>query len=320
MRLNIRGTDRENVKLFNEFVDRHLRSTRRYVTLKQLQKNPPKMDAYISGSDQVWNPELLNQRFDEAYFLNFGSDECIRIAYAVSLGKEFNSEEGKRLKKLCAPLNAISLRENAPAVVAAIDRDIHICVDPTLLLNAADYEKIKRDTGETEPYVFVYGFETSPAILEAIKLISNKYNCKIINGSPGRVRISGSNVKNVRNYAPDLFLSYIRNAEFVVTNSFHGTVFSILYRKKFITVPHTTRGRRMIELLYKLGLNGALWGAPTFSMEKDLDYETAYSKLEELRKSSTNYLEKALSGCRGEDIPRLTEEDSCSDVDLNKNT
>ena len=88
----------------------------------------------------------------------------------------------------------------------------------------------------------------SDAVEEAV----NKYKCRIISGSPKWLRLSGD-VKTVSGYGPDRFLSLIKNSECVITNSFHGTAFSIIYQKDFITVPHSTRGKRMEDLLQKLG-------------------------------------------------------------------
>lgn len=310
MKLNIKGTDKKNAAFFGEFTSKNLHLTKRYTSLKSLKKNPPEFEAYISGSDQLWNPDLLDQKFDRAYFLDFGKPECRRIAYAVSMGKEFSPEECRHLKELCAPLDAVSLREKTPSVIDAIERDVHICIDPTLLIDAEYYHGLESKEKEKEPYIFVYGFETSDAIKKAIDMASKKFGCRIINGSPGRVKLTGENVENIRDYAPDRFLSFIKNAEYVVTNSFHATVFSVIYKKRFATVPHTTRGRRMVELLGKLGLNDALWGTPGFSMDYLPDYDSAYEKLEALRNNSKNYINKTLSGCKGEEIEHMDVEDS----------
>ena len=98
----------------------------------------------------------------------------------------------------------------------------------------------------------------------------------------------------------DHFLTLVKNADCVVTNSFHGTAFSIIYKKKFITVPHSTRGNRMIELLGKLGLNYCLWGSKEFSFEREIDYTATYNKLQMLRDDSIKYLTDALNGKSGE--------------------
>lgn len=299
---NLAGTHRASADAFRAFTEKNLKCTKRYVTLKKLQKDPPRLDAYITGSDQVWNPDLLNHDFDEAYFLHFGDEATHRIAYAVSMGKEPDEDESRKLNALCAGLDAVSLRERTPSACAAIDRQVHICIDPTLLLNGEDYLEVESKAVEQEPYIFVYGLETSEGILAAVKQARELYGCRVINGSPDTVKLSGDGVEIVKDYAPDHFLSLVKHAQCVVTNSFHGTVFSVLYQKQFVTVPHSTRGRRMVELLQKLGLEHALWGAEARTPAQTIDYAPVYEKLAQLRADSMQYLEKALEGCKGEEI------------------
>lgn len=306
---DFKGTDRNMECLFREFTNKHLHLTRPYTSLKKLRKNPPDLDAYISGSDQLWNPALLDQEYDPAYFLDFGNPDVIRIAYAVSLGNLPSKGECEKMRMLCKNLDAISLREYNEEAISAIERDVHVCIDPTLLLDAEDYEAVECENDQTEPYIFVYGFETNADIQAAVDLAVKRYGCRVINGSPARVRLHG-NVQNLRDFAPDRFLTLIKNAACVVTNSFHGTALSIVYKKNFITVPHTTRGVRMIELLGKLGLNSCLWKNEAFSFETDVDYTSVDEKLHSLRKCAIEYLTLALNGARGEDIPHHAEETS----------
>lgn len=291
---NINHADAEVVKSFEAFTKKNLHLTREYRTIKELRADAPALDAYITGSDQLWNPDILDQRLDPAYFLAFGK-EIPKVAYAVSLGKNLEGEEIQDLKKFSKNLTAISLREYNKDAVEALGREVHICLDPTLLLDAKDYASYESDAKEQEPYIFVYGFEDISALHDALDNVRKVLNCKVVNGSPHRIKLSG-NTKNVHAYAPDQFLSFIRDAECVVTNSFHGTAFSVIYRKRFITVPHSTRGQRMTDLLEKLGLNQCLWNHPMFDFEKKVDWDAAYSKLEYFRQFSVNYLLSAIEG------------------------
>lgn len=291
--LNVRQTDRETAKYFNAFITAHLHLTKRYRTLEQIRKEPPQMEAYITGSDQLWNPDLFNGRFDEAYFLKFGSPSVLHISYAVSIGGEPDDRSYAQLKDLCSELSAVSLRETSTKAIEAIGKVVHICIDPTLLNNAEDYLNAEGKNGEEEPYIFVYGLETNDAITKAVALAERKYGCRVINGSPNRVRLSGC-VKNIKSFGPDQFLSYVKNAVCVVTNSFHGTAFSVIYKKDFITVPHSARGRRMTELLTKTGLQERLWGDVSFDFERQINWNAVYQKLNELRYDSGDYLDSAL--------------------------
>ena len=279
---------------FTSFVEENFELTAKYRSYDALKKHCPKEDAYISGSDQLWNPELLDHRFDEAYFLKFAPANAIKIAYAVSMGRLPDNIRLEELQALCNDLSAISLREYDETVINAIGRDVHICIDPTLLLTASDYAEVESKSVESEPYIFVYGFETNQEIQSAVDLAVSVCGCKVINGSPHRIRLE-CNATKVDNYGPGQFLSYVKNAQCVVTNSFHGTAFSIVYNKRFITVPHSTRGSRMTELLEKLGLNTCLWGHSSFSFNDVPNYAEVERKLILLKDDSLKYLISALS-------------------------
>ncbi len=104
----------ERIKLnngFQPFMEKHQNLTQRYTTLQELKKNPPACDAYITGSDQLWNPYVTNSSLDAAYFLDFGDEKICRIAYAISPCQLDTVQYSQELKLLTNRLNAISLRE-----------------------------------------------------------------------------------------------------------------------------------------------------------------------------------------------------------------
>ena len=276
--LNLKGTDKETAKQFNIFIENKLKLTKRYKTYKELQMDPPHCDAYVCGSDQLWNPEVLDYDFDPAYFLSFGNANIPHISYAVSTGRALSNEEQLKVKELCKGLSAVSLREYNEQIIKTIEKDVHVCIDPTLLLDEMDYASIEADNEEPEPYIFVYGFENSEEIHKALIAAKKMYHCKIINGSPHRIHLKVDALK-LRDYGPDKFLTLIKNAQCIVTNSFHGTAFSIIYKKNFITVSHSSRGGRMIELLRKLGLTSRLWNSPEFQLDQVISYDKVYEKL-----------------------------------------
>ena len=278
---------------FGAFTNKNLNQTARYSSLAALRKNPPQLDAYISGSDQLWNPELLDQSLDAAYFLDFGGDNVKKITYAISPKESYSEKEKAQIKELCESLDAVCIREENACIAEMLDEPYTVCVDPTLLLNEEDYAPLESERLEKEPYIFVYGFETSEAINDAVRIISESLGAKVINGSPERIMLS-LDCKRVRNYSPDNFLSYIKHAEFVVTSSFHGTAFSLIYKKQFAVVPHTTRGRRMTELLGKLGLESRLWLNGGCDWQSRIDYTLPYENLQKLRDKAQSYLEENL--------------------------
>lgn len=307
MILNVQKTENATLDCFDAFVKKHLPLTGKYSSLKQLRERPPALDAYVAGSDQLWNPQLLDQEFDKAYFLDFGDAGLPKVSYAVSMGKLQEEHYLDELKTCCKSLTAVSLREYDQDTILATGRDVHVCIDPTLLLEASDYEAFEgKSLVEGEDYLFTYGFEDTKGIQAAVWAVKEKYGLKVVNGSPHRIAIEDA-VK-LRDYGPDQFLTLIKRAKFVVTNSFHGTAFSIIYHKEFITVPHSTRGKRMTELLSKLGLTDRLWGTDGFSFDGEIDWTDVCQKLSILRKRSAEYLLASIQGTRGEEIPHWNEE------------
>lgn len=308
--MNAEGTDRRVAAAFHLFSDRHLHLTAPYRSLAALRRNPPSLDACLVGSDQLWNPELLDQDFDPAYFLDFGPDSLVRFSYAVSLGKPPSGLQLCQLPPLCKRLDAISLREAVPDIAEALGRPIHICLDPTLLLDAADYAEAESPEriGDGD-YIFVYGFETTPGIEAALAEVRRRHpSCRVVNGSPHRVKLRCPH-ESRRIYGPDAFLSFVKHARCVVTNSFHATAFSVIYQKEFITVPHSTRALRMTNLLGSLGLASRLWGHESFSLDAPVDWTDVRSRLLELRQSSATYLKTVLDGT----LPRREQTESAGD-------
>ena len=301
-------TEVASLKMFEDFRAAHLDSTKRYTSYAQLKNDPPEMDALITGSDQLWNPDLLNQELDPVYFVDFGKADAVRIAYAVSLGRELVGGELDDLRRYCARMNAVSIREQSETAANAMQRDVHVCVDPTMLLDAADYAAVEAPALETEPYIFVYGFKSNvDDVRAAVEVAKKRYGCRVLNGSPTKIDL-GDDVDKVYDYGPAEFLTYFKNAACVVTNSFHGTSFSVIYQKDFITIPHAARPARMVELLAKLGLSYRLWSDKSFSFDRAIDYDAVRKNVLVQRGMAEEYLTLALQGVKGEDIPHHPEE------------
>ena len=293
LKADIEGTDKFADKQFQRFISTNLNITKKYKTIRELKKNPPICEVYFSGSDQLWNTELLDRRFDEAYFLNFGAANIVRATYAVSLKEKYTQEELRKLQALSKPIDYISFREPNIEAERYINRPIHICIDPTLLLDMDSYERLRSDIKVNGDYVFVYGFETNDDLIAAVKYIVDKTGLKVLNGSPKRVKLPIL-CDELWNYGPDKFLSYMKNASYIVTDSFHGTVFSIIYKKSFTTALHLTRGKRMIDLLGKLGLKYRLWNDESYDGFKIINYESVGSKLDNFRRESITYIDEVI--------------------------
>lgn len=214
-----------------KFRKKHLDVTERYYTPEQLIENPPLMDVYISGSDQVWNPYGLKSN-KKIYFLPFGSKDSIKIAYATSFGvTQYPSNLLEELKPLLEKFNAISVRENSGIEIlkkAGIEKSV-LMPDPTLLLNKDDYAKILEDNCQSNKSdYFFYVLQKNQVTINEIYLHFKKdRHNRIVHSCKAKHSVFGI----------EEWLNYIKNSKLVVTNSFHGVIFSLIFNTPFIVVP-----------------------------------------------------------------------------------
>lgn len=242
---------------------------------------------YVVGSDQVWNSSgVYGGAF---YFLNTKLDGR-KISYAASFGRDtIPSSEQKLIKKWVSKFDAISVREDSAVALIKenIPNSVSHVLDPTLLLTADKWSGIEQivDGVEANEYVLVYALGQDELLLEIADRVAKKNNLKKV------IFI------NQEEFGPEEFLWLFRNAFFVVTTSFHGTAFSINYRKNFICVPHITRGTRMISLLKLLCLENVIVyevnDLDDMKMEST-DYTASEALIERERKNSIRFLKDAL--------------------------
>lgn len=219
---------------FDAFVKQHLKLTRRYNSYQELVDCPPKADIYVAGSDQIWNSELPNGK-DPGYFLQFGSKEVKRIAYAASFAISNIANKYKDLNKLWLnKFNAISVRERTGvSIVNSLGLECEEVVDPVFLLNKGQWDNFSgQDRIIKEKYILVYDLYVDDSRLsERSKLLASTYNLKIVSVD-GSLKCPYAQ-KNISNAGPIEFVNLIKNAEYVVTNSFHATAFSVIFNKRF---------------------------------------------------------------------------------------
>ena len=284
---------------FEAFRKAHLCETRMYRSLGALRAFPPKCDLYIAGSDQLWNSRLTEGVFDPAYFLQFGRKKTKRATYAVGSYFEDPAAARTQIAPMLRKLNVVSLRETKflPDVREAAGAGVPLRsdIDPTLLLNAEAYEALlPAEPPETEPYILVYTMP-GPAqkqVNDAAKKLAEKTGLKVIdvNGNPNA---ENRKIKDQRICSPNEYLWYVKNAAYVVTNSFHGTAFSVLFRKRFAVILHKQTGNRVSELLDKIGLSDR-YTDKTDDVQRILglasDWKAAHRALEALRAESIGYL------------------------------
>lgn len=251
---------------------------------------------YVTGSDQVWNANILGG-IDPAYFLGFPSCCAKRIAYAVSLGEEVPTRFYPDFRRYLPGFSSVSVREkSAQAFVQGFaDKPVNVVLDPTFLIPIEEWVGLAR-LPSRKNYIFVYDIWTGPLMQDIVNFVSGKLGLKVISYSNrGLYRDA---VASCFFDGPAEFLGLLLNADFVVTSSYHGTTLSIANKKRFLTVPHPTRGARMADLLGMLGMSPRLIRdvreLAGVDLEADVNYSTADAVLWTEIKESLSFLKSAL--------------------------
>lgn len=221
----------ENFSQFNKI---HIPSSDVY-TKDTIHNASSKYDIFITGSDQVWNPNW----FYEEYYLAFVPDNKPKIAYAASTAVSFITQDQKKLMKpLISRFQSISVREeNAPSLLMDMtDKKIEWVIDPTLLLTAKEWNQIATENPVKEPYVFSYILGDNWKNPRAAASFAKQKNLKMVT-FPYVASMSSWQAffGDIHCYGgPNEWLSLISDAEYVITDSYHAVIFSIIYQKKFI--------------------------------------------------------------------------------------
>ena len=291
-------------KRFDEFHAKynHLTSTV-YPSVKSLYEAKFNYDVLCIGSDQVWN--YMKGYSLEPFFACFDKNNTKKITYASSIGLSSLSVEAEQVfKKELASFAYISVREQQASEILEklLNRKIDVVLDPTLILNKQEWiEVAKYDMCPKEKYLLVYIVTIKPCdyVLTLARHIAKQRNLKIVRiCRDAYPEHSGSDVEEILTAGPSDFVGLFSKAEFVVTNSFHGTVFSINFSKPFYSVikSHHSTNSRLTSILKKLGLEDRI--VPVGSqlpMISDIDFSDPSAKLEAERKLSIEYINKAFS-------------------------
>lgn len=291
----ILGLKRKNA--FDKFTSKHLKITKkRYKSNDELKIDLPNADGYICGSDQIWNCSHKNGK-DPAFYLEFVPKEKIKASYAASFATDTISDKYKPMvKELVGRLDGIGVREKSGVEILNrmnINWAVNV-VDPVFLLNKEDWNHIAKKNYK-EKYILVYDFDNSLLIKKIATDIAKEKGYKIFT-------INDCKLKYADEYfvfsGPETFISLVRDAQMVISNSFHAAVFSIIYEKNFVIVNRTEDiNTRMRDLLYDLKLKERMINE-NYDLQKivkNFDYKIPKEILQHKIMFSKNYLSEVLS-------------------------
>lgn len=268
-----------------------------YPTPASLQNSD--FDCVIFGSDQIWwnHPTFTSKRgFDEAYFGLPFPNSTHKIAYAPSMGIIDIQEDDKTfLQKALAGFDALSVREDSvqEALQPLTNKPIEVVLDPVFLLNRTDWEQyIQSRKIRKGEYVLYYSLSPSRRAKRLAQQIAQQKHCALIEV---KAHPSLPLLPHVIQTADSFdFISLIKNASFVVSTSFHGTAFSILFEKQFAVVGDKKRSGRMESLLNTLQIDNRITDN-TADLSTPINYSLVTPRLEIFQQKSRNYLTNALN-------------------------
>lgn len=285
---------------FKKFRKRHLNiKTKRIFSPKDIVIESVK-SKLIVGSDQVWNPDVVLEYLDD-YLLNF-NNTCLKFSYAASITKDLDQIEKKMINKSLIAFNMISIRELKTIESQFNDSSLNIQshIDPTLLHDINYYQSLSKKIPLPKDYMIVYDMKGDRKLRELIPFLENKLQISIITFS--NYNYYDKRYPSFKSFGPSEFLYMYSRASYVLTTSYHGLIFSLIYRKKFVALNPNSRKLRMTDLLEKLNIQKKFFSLNSNydfneiydSLISTIDYSQVQNKIDILKKDAFDYIKKII--------------------------
>ena len=288
---------KEKDKKFQIFREKYFKLSKQTYYKYNINTCNSEYDCFFVGSEQVWNFNLNGE--DKTFYLDFVNDNNKKNSYAASFGYDKIPNEYVNLtRELLSKFNNLSVREKQGNKIISelINKDSEVVLDPTLLLDKYDWEKISSNKKEEKEYILVYEIASTPNLIRFSKMLARKKKCEIIYINNTYKKYSGG--KNIKNASPEEFLSYLLNAKYIVTSSFHGLVFSINFEKDFFyeldnkKINNNSRLENIVDI-FDLKSREIVDGNNN-DIDKRIDYSKVNKILYKERKKSIDFIKKSI--------------------------
>ena len=280
-------------KTFNAFLNNHVNLSKKvYHSNQELKDNIPNADAYCTGSDQIWN-SFWNEGVEPAYYLDFVPDNAFCFSYASSIGQKIEKSEKNIIAKMLQKYKYISVRESQS--ITSLNelgiKDVVQVLDPTLYRTCNLWKRLASNKFSKRRYVVTYNLHHDKKLDAFASKLAKEKNLELLNISynwhdmirPGKLV-----------WCPSVeeYLGLIRDAEYVIADSFHATAFSIQFHKKFISFYPEKASMRIRDVLKKLDIpqRGTEGNPEIENIEADIDYNMVDNLLNKYRKQDEKYL------------------------------
>ena len=265
-------------------------------TLKELPFLNEETDVFVCGSDVIWNPDF-NSGVD-AYYLDFARK--YKFSYAASFGKaEIPEETFGKIGEMLRSFDAISVRETTGREIAArcVDKPIRVVADPVLLLDRDEWDRLLPPLSGEDRYIFVYVTHLNDTITRFIDELKKVTGLKVVQAINGPKQGLRQGVLQVQK--PEEWFRLLKGASFVITNSFHATVFSVLYHKRFFTVVRGNKSAsinvRMNDFLNVVGLEDRMFSTVPERFDLgEINFQHADAVIGKMRQESIAFLQENL--------------------------
>lgn len=273
-----------------------LKLSRMYSSMDDLRKDPPKVDALITGSDQVWR-FVANEEFVEARFLDFGPENIKRISYAPSIERlNYTDSQKEYVKNILKGYASISVREQSAAdyLKSFAGLEVSRVLDPVFLLEKKDWLKIVTERKIKGPYILCYQVQSAPLMQKLVNKIKKLTGYRTVAVLPYSTKWINTD-ETLYDVSPEEFLYLIEGAEIVISASFHGAALGIEFDKVVYATARNTYNERIKGIMNLVGA-----GDFFVENESEIPHPNAYdkkkvlAKLCEEREYSKLYLKKSL--------------------------
>lgn len=283
-----------NYLKFDRFYrERFDRTSKKYTSNNIDELTDEKLNGYICGSDTIFCPDEFG--FDPGFYADYPVLKGKTVSYAASFGDpHFTDDTYKILNKLIRNFKALGIREKQmiPYLKDHTSVSVERVIDPTLLLEDKDYEELLPEHRENEKYLLLYSRRYNPLMEEYAERLAESNGWRIVDISL-RAQNAERGHKMAYEVGVEEFLGLVKNAEYVVTNSFHGMIFSVQFRRPFVIFSREQCDNKIEELLDLFGLNDRMLfdGNEQFS---DIDYKSVHKRIAVAREKSIDFLKREL--------------------------
>ncbi len=284
---------------FNRFLNENIFVSKLYDSLDKIMSSPPKYDIYISGSDQVFNPYNIDY---EVLYLKFAHKSAKKIAFSPSFGvNEIPQDKKEVISSLLRNFNFLSSRESSGVQIikGLINKTCPVTLDPIFLLNKKDFCNLeKKMIVKYTKFILCYFLVDFSEKIELARKLQKRTSLPIIaikSSVPSRIK--GLDLI-LRDVGPREFLWLFNNASYIITDSFHGTAFSILFNKNFFSkIGVSKTSERILNILSLAGLSDRmiLSSNDLEQIDLEINYISVNQKIDMYRNKTMDYLEEALN-------------------------